>query len=140
MTLQPKMCRTWQTTFANRTFTRELLETAPPEAALRNLREIARINRWFGAHAALIRMMRNLVRSQERFSVRDVGAGSGDMGGCLVRHFPNAQVLSLDHRPAHLRNAASPRVVADALKLPFQAGASTLCSAPRFCIISGTTR
>jgi ubiquinone/menaquinone biosynthesis C-methylase UbiE len=90
---------------ANRTFTRELLETAPPEAAARNLRDIARINRWFGGHAALIRMMRNFVHPQERFSVLDVGAGSGDMGQCLVRHFQNAQVISLDHHTAHLRNA-----------------------------------
>jgi hypothetical protein len=80
----------------NRTFTRELLETAPPEAAARNLRDIARINRWFGGHAALIRMMRNFVHPQERFSVLDVGAGSGDMGQCLVRHFQNAQVISLE--------------------------------------------
>ncbi len=61
------------------------------------------------------------MHSQERFSVLDVGAGSGDMGRCLVHHFPNAQVISLDHRAAHLRNAASPRVVADALRLPFSA-------------------
>jgi SAM-dependent methyltransferase len=120
MTPQLSMGRRWRTNLANRTFTRELLETAAPEAAARNLREIARINRWFGGHAALIRMMRNFVHSQERFSVLDVGAGSGDMGRCLVGHFPNAQVLSLDHRTAHLRKAAPPRVVADALRLPFR--------------------
>jgi 2-polyprenyl-3-methyl-5-hydroxy-6-metoxy-1,4-benzoquinol methylase len=115
---------------ANRTFTRELLESAPPAAAARNLREIARINRWFGGHAALIRMMRTLVHTQERFSVLDVGAGSGDMGRCLIRHFPNAQIMSLDHRTTHLRSAPSPRVVADALRLPFQPGAFdfVLCS------------
>ena len=77
MTLTLNMRRGWRTDLANRTFTRELLETATPEAAVRNLREIARINRWFGGHAALIRMMRDLVHSQERFSVLDVGAASG---------------------------------------------------------------
>jgi SAM-dependent methyltransferase len=130
MILQISMCRRGRTDLANRTFTRELLETAAPEAAARNLREIARINRWFGGHAALIRMMRHSAHSQERFSVLDVGAGSGDMGRCLVRHFPNAQVISLDHRTAHLRNAASPRVVADALRLPFRSQAFdfVLCS------------
>jgi 2-polyprenyl-3-methyl-5-hydroxy-6-metoxy-1,4-benzoquinol methylase len=114
----------------NRTFTRELLETAAPEAAVRNLREIARINRWFGGHAALIRTMRTLVDPQERFSVLDVGAASGDMAQCLARHFPNAQALSLDHHAAHLRNAPSPRVAADALRLPFRPRAFdfVLCS------------
>lgn len=130
MTLQLRTSRRRGPDFANRTLTRELLETAGFEAAARNLRELARINRWFGGHAALIRIMRNLVHAQERFSVLDVGAGSGDMGRCLVRHFPNAQVISLDHRAAHLRNAASPRIVADALRLPFSTRAFdfVLCS------------
>jgi 2-polyprenyl-3-methyl-5-hydroxy-6-metoxy-1,4-benzoquinol methylase len=51
--------------------------------------------------------------------VLDVGAGSGDMGRCLTHHFPKATVVSLDNRPLHLRNATSPRVVADAFQLPF---------------------
>jgi SAM-dependent methyltransferase len=129
MNLKLSTLRRWRD-LTHRTFTRELLETAPPEAAARNLREIARINRWFGGHAALNRIMPNLVHSQERFSVLDVGAGSGDMGRCLIRHFPNAQVISLDCRATHLRKAASPRVAADALKLPFQPGAFdfVLCS------------
>lgn len=130
MNLELSVRGRWRPDLAHRTFTRELLETAPPEAAARNLREIARINRWLGGHAALIRMMSNLVHSRERFSVLDVGAGSGDMGRCLIRHFPNARVISLDCRAAHLGKAASPRVVADALKLPFQPGAFdfVLCS------------
>jgi SAM-dependent methyltransferase len=119
MILQLSSRRRSRTPLANRTLTPELLETAAPEVAARNLSDIARINRWFGGHAALIGMMRDLVDSQERFSVLDVGAGSGDMGRCLMRYFPNARVISLDHRPPHLRNAASPRVVAHALRLPF---------------------
>ena len=97
----------------------ELLDFAGPTYADRNLRELARINRWFGGHRALLRTMRDLVHPQEQFTVLDVGAGSGDMGRCLTRHFPEAKVISLDHRPLHLRHAPSPRVVADALQLPF---------------------
>jgi SAM-dependent methyltransferase len=97
----------------------ELLEYAGLEPADRNLRDIARINRWFGGHNALLRMMRDLVGEEEAFSVIDIGAGSGDMGRCLASHFRNAKVISLDHRRSHLRNAPSPRVVADALHLPF---------------------
>jgi hypothetical protein len=48
-----------------------------------------------------------------------VGAGFGDMGKCLTRHFRHAKVVSLDHRPVHLRNAPLPRVVADGFRLPF---------------------
>ncbi len=78
----------------------ELLECAESAPADRNLRDIARINRWFGGHHALLRMMRDLAASDEQFSVLDVGAGSGDMGRCLTGHFPNAKVISLDHRPS----------------------------------------
>jgi ubiquinone/menaquinone biosynthesis C-methylase UbiE len=87
----------------------ELLECAAPAYADRNLRELARINRWLGGHRALLRMMRDLVHPQEHFTVLDVGAGSGDMGRCLSRHFRNVRVVSLDHRPIHLREAPSPR-------------------------------
>lgn len=97
----------------------EWLERAGRAHAGRNLCELARINRWFGGHRALLRIMKDLVDPAEHFSVLDVGAGSGDMGRCLTRHFRNAEVVSLDHRPVHLRNAPSPRVVADALRLPF---------------------
>jgi 2-polyprenyl-3-methyl-5-hydroxy-6-metoxy-1,4-benzoquinol methylase len=97
----------------------ELLDAAGPECADRNLRELARINRWFGGHRALLRVMRDLVHPQEHFTVLDVGAGSGDMGRCLARHFRKVRVVSLDRRPMHLRDAPSPRVVADALQLPF---------------------
>jgi 2-polyprenyl-3-methyl-5-hydroxy-6-metoxy-1,4-benzoquinol methylase len=108
----------------------ELLECAGPATADRNLRDLARINRWFGGHDALLRIMRDLVEPRDQFSLLDVGAGSGDMGRCIIRHFPNAKVVSLDHREAHLRDAASPRVVADALRLPFpkQAFDFILCS------------
>jgi len=97
----------------------ELLECAGPAHADRNLRELARINRWFGGHRDLLRAMRDLVHPRERFSVLDVGAGSGDMGRCLTRHFPKVKVVSIDHRLLHLRKAPSPRVAADALQLPF---------------------
>lgn len=97
----------------------EWLESAGPAHADRNLRELAVINRWFGGHRALLRMMKGLVDPAEHFSVLDVGAGSGDMGKCLAGHFRNVKVVSLDHRMVHLQNAPSPRVVADALRLPF---------------------
>jgi 2-polyprenyl-3-methyl-5-hydroxy-6-metoxy-1,4-benzoquinol methylase len=109
----------------------ELLESADSTLAERNLRDIARINRWFGGHRALLRVLKNLVDDPQRpFSILDVGAGSGDMGQCIRRHYPNATVVSLDHRSFHLRNAAGPRVAADAFHLPFLQNAFdfVLCS------------
>jgi 2-polyprenyl-3-methyl-5-hydroxy-6-metoxy-1,4-benzoquinol methylase len=103
----------------DRALTPELLDCAGTADADRNLRELARINRWFGGHRTLLQMMRGLVHPQEHFTVLDVGAGSGDMGRCLTRHFRKVRVVSLDRRPMHLRHASSPRVVADAFQLPF---------------------
>ena len=65
----------------------ELLETADPVLADRNLRDIARINSWFGAHRALLRVLKELAPLQKHFSLLDVGAGSGDMGKCIRQHF-----------------------------------------------------
>jgi len=65
-------------------------------------------------------VLQKLVHPQDRFSVLDVGAASGDMGECIRRSYKNAVVVSLDHRVAHLRRAAPPRVVADAIAMPFR--------------------
>ncbi len=98
----------------------EWLETAPALAAERNLRDLVHLNRWFGGHRALLQVLQKLVHPQDRFSVLDVGAASGDMGKCISRSYKHAVVVSLDHRITHLRPATPPRVVADAFALPFR--------------------
>jgi SAM-dependent methyltransferase len=100
----------------------ELLDSAGRELRDLNLQDIVRINRWCGGHRVLLRVLRGLVSSRERFSVLDVGAASGDMGQCIGEVFPNARVLLTDYRLAHLRNTALPRVAADAFRLPFLPG------------------
>ena len=100
----------------------ELLDSAGRELRDLNLQDIVRINRWCGGHRVLLRVLRGLVSSGERFSVLDVGAASGDMGQCIREVFPNARVLLTDYRLAHLRNTALPRVAADAFRLPFLPG------------------
>jgi SAM-dependent methyltransferase len=97
----------------------ELLESAGPALADQNLRDIARINSWFGGHRVLLRVLKDLAPPRKQFSVLDVGAGSGDMAECIRRHFHDAMVVSLDHRSFNLRNAPGPRVAADAFQLPF---------------------
>jgi ubiquinone/menaquinone biosynthesis C-methylase UbiE len=108
----------------------ELLESAAYAFADRNLRDIARINRWFGGHRALLRVLKDLAHPGKQFSVLDVGAGSGDMGKFIRRRFRNATVVSLDHRSLHLSSALVPRVAADAFQLPFLPNAFdfVLCS------------
>lgn len=63
--------------------------------------------------------MRGLVNRTESFTVLDVGAASGDMGAALRRSYPHAVVTSLDRSAVHLADAAQPKVVADAFRLPF---------------------
>ena len=113
-----------------RTLEPEHLEVAAPADAERNLRDLARINRWFGGHQSLIQALRSVVGPRERFSVLDVGAASGDMGDCIRRRFRHASVTSLDHCSFHLRLAHGPRVAADAFRLPFRAATFdlVLCS------------
>ena len=99
----------------------ELLDSAERELRNRSLQDIARINRWCGGHRVLLRVLSDLASSREKFSVLDVGAASGDMGQCIREAFPNAKVLLTDHRLAHLRSAAVPRLAADAFSRPFTA-------------------
>ena len=97
----------------------ERLDTAERAEAEKNLRDIARINRWFGGHGTLVRLLRLFVGPKDQFSLLDVGAASGDMGRYVQKRFPNAQVVSLDRRPLHLNTVTTARIAADARSLPF---------------------
>jgi len=97
----------------------ELLDYASPEVARDNLRDLVRINRYLGGHSILHRIMADFVRPQDRFSMLDVGAASGDMGAALQRRYPRATVTSLDRKCVHLEKAAHPKLAGDAFMLPF---------------------
>jgi SAM-dependent methyltransferase len=100
----------------------ERLESSEPAAVERNLRDIARINRWFGGHRTLLNLLKEFVEPANHFSILDVGAASGDMGKCIVKRYPKANVVSLDRQPIHLKRAHPPKVAADGLALPFANG------------------
>jgi 2-polyprenyl-3-methyl-5-hydroxy-6-metoxy-1,4-benzoquinol methylase len=101
----------------------ELLDQASPEVARDNLRDLVRINRYLGGHAILRRIMTDFVHSeQDRFSMLDVGAASGDMGAVLRRRYPRATITSLDSKCIHLEEAAQPKLAGDAFALPFSVG------------------
>lgn len=97
----------------------EKLDHAGVEEARENLRDLIWVNRFFGGYGILRTIMAELVRPDDRFSMLDVGAASGDMGAALRRSYPRAEVTSLDYRPVHLALAPHPKVVADAFRLPF---------------------
>lgn len=100
----------------------ELLDNASPEVARDNLRDLVRINRYLGGHAILRRIMAEFICSEDdRFSMLDVGAASGDMGAVLQRRYPRATVTSLDRKCVHLEKAAHPKLAGDAFLLPFAA-------------------
>jgi SAM-dependent methyltransferase len=84
------------------------------------LRDLARVNRYFGGYRILRAALGSLVHSGDPFSVLDVGAASGETGAAIKRWFPQARVCSLDLRPSHLLAAAPPKVCADAFRLPFR--------------------
>jgi ubiquinone/menaquinone biosynthesis C-methylase UbiE len=97
----------------------ELMDNADAAEAAVCLRDLARINRWFGGHRVLVQVLKTLLRPGERFSILDVGAASGDMGRAIRDSFPGAKVVSLDYRISHLRMGQGPRVAASAFELPF---------------------
>lgn len=108
----------------------ELMDHADAATAEVCLRDIARINRWFGGHRVLAQTLKTLVQPGETFSILDVGAASGDMGDVIRDRFAAATVVSLDYRISHLRTGEGSRVAANAFQLPFPPGSFdfVLCS------------
>jgi SAM-dependent methyltransferase len=96
----------------------EILDTLPPEKARASLNDLVRINRHWGGHATLRRLLAHVAKPSEAFSLLDVGAASGDMGTCITRWYPGARVVSLDRVPSHLAGSGA-RVAGDAFRLPF---------------------
>lgn len=99
----------------------EILDTLPFEQARASLSDLTRLNRRWGGHATLRKLLRDAEVPAE-FSLLDVGAASGDMGRCVRAWYPGAQVTSLDRIAFHLRASAPPKVAGDAFRLPFRAG------------------
>jgi len=100
----------------------ERLGSSAPAMVERNLRDIARITRWFGGHRTMLKLLRQFVEPADRFTILDVGAAPGDMGKSIVKRYPNAKVVSLDRGRRHLKRARPPKVAADAFALPFADG------------------
>ncbi len=98
----------------------ELLDESTPEAARPSLADIVRLNKQFGGHALIRKLLERLVRQDSAFTLLDVGAASGDSAAYIGRLYPNAKVVSLDRNAMNLSLAARPKVLGDAFRLPFR--------------------
>ena len=107
--------------------TQEILDSdaCPPVEVEASLRDMCRINRWFGGVATTRRMIERVASAtrQKSFSLLEVAAGLGAVpriaGQQLAHQGITLQVTDLDRVPSHLQ-PGNRAVVADALSLPFQ--------------------
>ena len=105
--------------FTTRLVKPELLDHAAPEEARANLDELVKINQRFGGHSVIKKVLTETVRTNDQFTLLDIGAGSGDTARLIHALYPRAVVTSLDYRAVHIETAPKPKLVADAFALPF---------------------
>jgi SAM-dependent methyltransferase len=117
----------------------EILDSAdcPPLEAQVSLRDLDRINRWFGGVGttrALIERVASKTGVRE-FSLLEVAAGTGEVPRLAARQLAHRGIrltVSLSDRvPSHIPNGGH-SVAADALQLPFHDGAFDLVSCSLF--------
>ena len=114
-------------------------EDCPPAEVEESLRDICRINRWFGGIATTRKLIERVASAtgQKHFSMLEVAAGFGEVPRAaaqqLARKGITLDILCLDRAQSHLRKSADNcAVVADALALPFRDGSFDLVSCSLF--------
>ncbi len=80
---------------------------------------MVRVNKYWGGHSTLRKLVDGAIPPGETFTLLDVGAASGDMGRCLRAWRLQVQVTCLDYIESHLKACAGARVASDAFALPF---------------------
>lgn len=101
----------------------EILDGVPAAAAITNMRDLARINRYFGGNSLLKKGIQSLARDTRDLRVLDVAAGTGFTARWLERALPGCRVTATDLRADLLSLGVGPGVAADAVSLPFRDGA-----------------
>jgi ubiquinone/menaquinone biosynthesis C-methylase UbiE len=119
--------------------TQEILDSdqCPPVEVEASLRDLCRINRWFGGVATTRKLVEHVAShtGYKTFSVLEVAAGFGEVsktaGRQLARKGITLDVTDLDRVRTHLLRG-NRAVVADALALPFQDNSFDLVSCSLF--------
>ncbi|HME35829.1 MAG TPA: methyltransferase domain-containing protein [Candidatus Sulfotelmatobacter sp.] len=119
--------------------TPEILDSpdCPPREVEASLRDLSRINRWFGGVATTRKLIERVASATGRrhFSVLEVAAGFGEVPKVaaqqLARQGITLDVTQLDRVPSHLLPGTR-AVVADALALPFPDSSFDLVSSSLF--------
>jgi hypothetical protein len=99
-------------------------DTCLPEDAAESLRDLGRINRWFGGVATSRTLIERVARrtGQRHFSLLEVAAGFGEVPQIIQWELAGQgitlDITLLDRFRTHLLNG-NPAVVGDALALPF---------------------
>ncbi len=117
----------------------EILDSdeCPPEEVECSLRDLGRINRWFGGVATTQALIERVARStgKKHLSVLEVAAGFGEVPRLvsqrLARRGITLDFTLLDRMRSHLRGDTQ-SVVANALALPFRDGSFDVVSCNLF--------
>ncbi len=123
----------------HRVVTQEILDSdaCPPREVAASLRDLSRINRWFGGVATTRKMIEHVAAATGRkhFSLLEVAAGFGEVPRLaaqqLARKRITLDVTYLDRARSHLL-PGNRSVVSDALALPFPDNAFDLVSSSLF--------
>jgi len=119
--------------------TPEILDSkdCPPSEVEASLRDLSRINRWFGGVATTRKLIERVASAtgKKHFSVLEVAAGFGEVPKIaaqqLARKGITLEVTHLDRAQSHLF-PGNRSVVADALALPFPDSSFDLVSSTLF--------
>jgi ubiquinone/menaquinone biosynthesis C-methylase UbiE len=109
----------------------------PPDEAVKSMRDLSRINRWFGGVTTSRKLVERVAAEtgQKKLSVLEVAAGFGEVPKVAARQLESRgitiDVTLLDRLHSHLLPGNS-SVVADALTLPFPDAAFDLLSCSLF--------
>ncbi len=122
-----------------RVVTPEILDSSdcPPAEVEKSLRDLSRINRWFGGVATTRKMIERVAAETGRkhFSLLEVAAGHGEVPKVAARQLAKrgitVEITLLDRAHSHLL-PGNPSVVADALALPFPDNSFDLVSSSLF--------
>lgn len=111
--------------------------TCPKPEVEASLRDLCRINRWFGGVATTRKLIERVatITGSKRFSLLEVAAGYGEVpkqaGLQLLKKGIKLEITDLDREPTHLQHSHR-ALAADALALPFPDNSFDLVSCSLF--------